>query len=152
MADRQWFLKLDDVSGDVTHPCYQGWLELLSWNVVMNGPGAGSGGGGAGRASAQGIAVTMRAGPWTATLMNASATGRAFKKAVIHGLDNGRTLHRTEFHNVTVAGFQAAGTDDENRLLMSFELTFGALNFGDSTAPRQQPSRQQWDLGLARGA
>jgi type VI protein secretion system component Hcp len=151
MADKQWFLKLDDVSGDVTHPCYQGWLELLSWSIVMTGAGAGTGGGGAGKAHAQGIAVTMRAGPWTAILMNASATGRPFKKAVIHGLDNGRTLYTTEFHNIHIAAFSPAGTDDEGRPLVSFDLEFGSANFGNGKSSKQ-PSRQQWDLGLARGA
>jgi type VI protein secretion system component Hcp len=152
MADKQWFLKLDDLSGDVTHPCYQGWIELISWNIAPKGPGGGSSGSGAGRAApVQEIVVTVPAGPWTSTLMNASSTGRPFKKAVIHGLVGGRTLHRTEFHNITVAGFHAAGTDEENRLLMSFELAFGALNFGESTTPKQ-PTRQMWDLSLARGA
>ena len=87
----QWFLKIDGIQGESTDVHHQGEIDVLSWSwgVSQSPGGGGGGGGGAGKPAFQDVHVMTRISAASPLLLQACATGKHIKTAVLSGVRAG---------------------------------------------------------------
>jgi type VI secretion system secreted protein Hcp len=86
-----WFLKIDGIQGESTDAHHQGEIDVLSWSwgVSQSPGGGGGGGGGAGKPAFQDFHAVTRISAASPLLLQACATGKHIKSAVLSGVRTG---------------------------------------------------------------
>lgn len=86
-AQVDYFLKVDGIEGESTHPNHGNEIEVLSWSwgVSNSGSFSGGGGGGAGKASFSDISITKTLDKSSPKLFLATASGEHIKEVKLAG-------------------------------------------------------------------
>jgi type VI secretion system secreted protein Hcp len=133
MAQVDYFLKLDGVTGESTDDKHKGEIDLesFSWGVANQGTAGYGGGQGAGKAIAQDLQCTKKTDKASPTLFIACATGQHFKDALVTVRKaGGQQLEYLKYklEGVMVTSFQAMGAPGGNGLVHeSFALNYAKL-------------------------
>jgi type VI secretion system secreted protein Hcp len=94
MAQVDYFLKLDGISGESLNPDYKENIDVESWSWGVSNSGNAIGraaGGGAGKVSAQDIHFTVPFSKASPQVAQACTNGKHIPSATLTGIDSGRS-------------------------------------------------------------
>lgn len=115
MAQVDYFLKLDGVTGESTDDKHKGELDLesFSWGETNLGTSGHGGGSGAGKVQPQDFSFTKRYDKSSPVLYIACATGQHFKDAMLTVRKAGgqqQEYLKFKFEGLMVTSYQVSGT------------------------------------------
>jgi type VI secretion system secreted protein Hcp len=129
MAQVDYFLKLDGITGESTALAFEGQIDIesFSWGISNSARAVGSaaGGAGAGKVTFQDLHLTSSVSKASPQLMLACANGHHLKDATLTGILNGKsqqdffTIKMTE---VVVSSYQTGGSGEspEDQFTLNF--------------------------------
>jgi type VI secretion system secreted protein Hcp len=150
-----YFIKFDGIKGESADAKHKGEIDIESWSwgETQVRPGHG-GGGGAGKVSMQDFLFVMRLNAASPNLMQACASGKHIKTAMLSGRKAGKGQQdylTFKFHDVLVSSYQTGGseqgdvvpTDQVSFNFAKIEVEYKAQKPDGSLAPAV---RFGWDL------
>lgn len=132
-----YFLKIDGVTGESNDAKHKGEIELQSYAWSKDDPGltqtatTGSGGGGAGKVQLHDIYFTSQISKATPQLMEATASGKHFKEAVLTVRKSGKAGQEfmvVKLQDVLISSYRSSG-EASSIPLDAFSLNFAKIEF-----------------------
>jgi type VI secretion system secreted protein Hcp len=113
-----YFIKFDGIKGESADAKHKGEIDIESWSwgETQVRPGHG-GGGGAGKVSMQDFLFVMRLNAASPSLMQACASGKHIKTAMLSGRKAGKAQQdylTFKFHDVLVSSYQTGGSEQSD--------------------------------------
>lgn len=113
-----YFIKFDGIKGESVDAKHKGEIDIESWSwgETQVRPGHG-GGGGAGKVSMQDFLFVMRLNAASPSLMQACASGKHIKTAMLSGRKAGKGQQdylTFKFHDVLVSSYQTGGSEQSD--------------------------------------
>jgi type VI secretion system secreted protein Hcp len=111
-----FFIKFDGIKGESSDSKHKDEIDVESWSwgeTQVSGPSPG-GGGGAGKVAMQDFHFVMRLNRASPSLMQACATGKHIKSALLSARKAGKSQQdylTFKFHDVLVSSFQTGGVE-----------------------------------------
>ena len=110
-----YFIKFDGIKGESADAKHKGEIDIESWSwgETQVRPGH-AGGGGAGKVSMQDFLFVMRLNAASPNLMQACASGKHIKTAMLSGRKAGKDQQdylTFKFHDVLVSSYQTGGSE-----------------------------------------
>jgi type VI secretion system secreted protein Hcp len=114
-----YFIKFDGIKGESTDSKHKGEVDIESWSwgETQSGSVGPGGGGGTGKVAMQDFHFVMRLNAASPGLMQACATGKHIKTAVLTGRKAGKQQMEYltfKFHDVLVSSFQTGGSEQSD--------------------------------------
>jgi type VI secretion system secreted protein Hcp len=118
MAESDYFLKIDGVSGESVDARHKGEIELeaFSWGEMSSGGHAGPGGAGAGKVAIHDLQFVMRFNKASPALLLACANGKHLKSAVLTARKAGKGQQEYLIYKLTdviVSSYETGGSAHE---------------------------------------
>jgi type VI secretion system secreted protein Hcp len=116
MAAVDYFIKFDGIKGESADAKHKDEIDVESWSwgETRAGGGAPGGGGGAGKVAMQDFHFVMRLNKASPSLMQACATGKHIKTAILTARKAGKSQMdylTFKFHEVLVSSYQTGGAE-----------------------------------------
>ena len=156
MAAYDMFLKLDNVSGEVTTAKFEKWINVTAYSLGFSNPSTQvGGGGGAGRVNCQDIGLSKAFDSSSPELFKGVTTGKHFQKAELDFVrtseKSGGVFLKYELQGVLVTSLSdggAAGGDsvpDENLSLNFAKITVSYYPQDSKGTVSKTPISASWD-------
>jgi type VI secretion system secreted protein Hcp len=138
-----FFIKFDGIKGESADAKHKDEIDIESWSwgeTQVSGPSPGSGGG-AGKVAMQDFHFVMRLNRASPSLMQACATGKHIKTALLSARKaggKGQVDYLTfKFHDVLVSSFQTGGMEQADVPTDSVSFNFAKI---EVEYKQQQPN------------
>lgn len=127
-----YFLKIDGIEGESTDKKHKAEIDVLSWSwgMTQSGSPGGGGGGGAGKVNVQDLSFAARVSKASPKLMEACASGKHIKQAVLIGRKAGKEQQEFLTYTLTdllVSSYQTGGSEEMDLPTDQVSLNFSKV-------------------------